>query len=234
MRELDELSEDMAVAEEMLEMDDGTFFDAETRKDVESALKVVHTLNVINPIDIVLYSLIGIMGILMIFRVRFSFIVSLISVILTTITFIFYAVALIINGGFEGFADTVEGGIFVVLVRIAVIRMLIGSVIATAGNNEPAPAPYVAPPSSFAPLTPTDRSDNAVDPVTGQSTSIPPMLQKGQNVHSSAAMQSVTPVPPAAQGQSDAGAQPDWQCRGCGFINSAKNDTCTFCSSKRE
>jgi len=243
-----EYQSELSIAEEMLAEDD--YEDLYYPEDIEIAEELVAIYDFhskLDPIDIVLYSGIVIMGILMMFRVRFSFLVSTILYILATITYIIYSVFWMMHSDFEGAADSLEGGIFIVLLRIAVLKMLIGMVISAYSSSSVSSQPVYVAPVGNVPLTPTERSNGSIHPVTGPrvASSMTGMLQKTpQQTHAPSMMQSVTPYatpqPAARQATSAAPTQTatadnsaEWQCKGCGYMNPARNDSCAFCGEKR-
>lgn len=245
----EEGQEYMEICEEIL--DYPHIYDDESVSIAEEYMAIDSFCRKLDTIDMILYGGIAVMAVLMLLRVRIAFKLSLVLYILATVTYVIYSIFFMFHSDFEGAADSLQGGIFIVIVRIAVIKMLVGMVIATSGKNAAPAAPAYVAPVGNVPLTPTERTNPTLDPVTGQQTTasaMPAMLQKNpqtapQPVHSSAQMQSVAPISapqPVAAPQSAvptaqaASAPSDWQCRGCGFMNAANNTTCAFCGTNKE
>ncbi len=244
----DEWLEQVEICEEVLEYENE--FDRETIDIAEDILAMDSFCRKVDTIELFLYGGIIAIAVLMLLRLRIAFKLQLVLYILATISCVVYQVFSLIHGSIDEAADTVGGTIFVIIVRIGVIKMLIGLVISTsAGASAPAAAPYVAPVGNV-PLTPTERNVPTIDPVTGQqhTATMPAMLQKNpQPVHTGASMEAV--VPPSAVPQSapvsaqpapavpstapEAVVQEDWQCKGCGFMNAGKNEFCSFCGTKK-
>ena len=252
-----EYEEDLTLIQEMIE--DGEVPDDITPtewEEVTNAVKFYEFYSILDPIEIALYSVLLVSAVLMLLRFRFAFKTTLAFYIITTITYVIYLMYQVIQGDIE----VLEGIIWIVIIRIGVIKMLIGMVLSTSGRNAmPTPAVAVAPVGNV-PLVPTERADMAIDPVTGKTiqsggSPMPAMLQKQpqnaqQPVYTTNNIQSVAPVAPTAAPQpapvqtsapmmgsaqeSAASSAADWQCKGCGFMNSASSAFCVFCGSERK
>ncbi len=202
-----------------------------SRQEFEDTLALMDFRATLDKVDIIIYGAMAVFAVLMMLRIKISYLLETIAYIVATITYIIYTVNSVINFSIiSNLADSIEGSIFVIILRIAIIKLLIMLTIsAHQQNNAPVGTPYVAPVGDI-PLTPTERSTPSIDPVTGHvASTVPSMLQKNPQpsmTHTASTMQQAVPIPPEEAGQ-------DWQCRGCGYTNQAKNKVCAFCGSDR-
>ncbi|MBQ9948128.1 MAG: hypothetical protein IJO91_07060 [Oscillospiraceae bacterium] len=248
-KEIDSImSGEMGMIFEMLENGDfDEYGDFAGLSEIKNYKSMVDGFKVLLPVGTIVYVLVIITAVMMVLRLRFSFLAAAFVYGAEIIFFVVNNIFTLIHTGLtEDFS--LKGAIFGVILRVAIVRMLVRFVMFVKSESEMQSMQNRAAAQSFASAVPSPTP--TIDPATGQIVNMGAVPTPVNSVPTP--VQNTVPTPvgstaPSQQGgvnlakNTSAGgvdlAKPaskdTWQCLGCGTVNENTSNFCISCGTAK-
>ncbi len=254
LKQLDEaVTGETALIFEMLDNGDFDGYDFEGLDELKQAKSIYDGYKVLVPVTIVVYSLVIVTAVLMVLRLRFSFLAAVFVYGAEIILFVISHIFTLVHAGLtEEFS--LSGAIFGVIIRIAIVKMLIRFIFFVKSDSAMQSVQSMAAAQGM--VSPVPRTTPTIDPATGQivnmgavptpvNSAVPTPVQNTVPTPAQPVMQSVgAPAQggvnlaknTSSQGGVDLAkpaSKDTWQCLGCGTVNENTSNFCISCGTAK-